>query len=254
MVQSLIKDFLQDLGAGAAKLNHELYIVGGYTRNKLYTELNNKSFNQNQDIDLVINTDAIDFIHKFQKYYEDNHPEHLTFDILEEFEAFATIKINDPENSNIIIEIASTRTESYEEPAAFPEVSIISDIQDDLPRRDFTINAILESLHPKSFGEIIDYVGGIDDLKNKLIRAFHKNSFIDDPTRIVRAARFLGEYDFQIEQETLTNIKLALNNPEFSSWQKKRKNRFAIEFEKINALTKEQSSRALRFLGSIGLT
>lgn len=246
-----IKPFLQDLGTGAATLGHEIYIVGGYVRNKIFAELHDKPFTKDQDIDLVINTNAIDFIHRFQKYYEDNNAEHVTFDIIEEFKAFGTIKISHPEYPDAHIELASTRTEIYEEPAAFPTTTIIDDIKEDLPRRDFTINAILESINPKTFGEIIDYVGGIDDMQKGLVRAFHKDSFIDDPTRIIRAIRFAAEYDFEIETETLTNIKRTLAHPDFELWKKKRKGRFEIEMAKIKGLEEEKASKALQALQAL---
>lgn len=248
---STIKPFLQDIGAAASQLGHELYIVGGYVRNKIYAELNGLSFKQNQDIDLVINTNAINFIYQYQKYLEDNDPHHVTFDILEEFKPFGTIKIQHPEYTASIIEIASTRTEIYSEPAAFPEVTIIHDVSADLVRRDFTINALLESLMPKSFGEISDHIGGIADMEKKLIRAFHTESFIDDPTRITRALRFMVEYDFMIEAETLESMLTALKHEDFPLWLKKRKNRFEIEANKIRELGKEKFLLVCGFLDGL---
>ncbi len=246
-----IHPFLQDIGAAAAQLGHELYIVGGYLRNKIYAELNGLNFNQNQDIDLVINTDAIEFIYKFQKYLEDNDPNHVTFDIVEEFKCFGTIKIQHPEYPASMIEIASTRTEIYPEPAAFPEVTIIHDVSADLVRRDFTINALLESLMPKSFGEIIDHIGGISDIEKKLIRAFHTESFIDDPTRLTRALRFMVEYDFTIEAETLESMIRALEHEDFPLWLKKRKSRFEIEAKKIRDLGKAKFEQAKNFIDDL---
>ncbi len=248
---STIKPFLQDIGAAATQLGHELYIVGGYVRNKIYAELNGLDFNQSQDIDLVINTDAIEFIYQYQKYLEDNDPNHVTFDILDEFKPFGTIKIQHPEYPTNIIEIASTRTEIYSEPAAFPEVTIIHDVSADLVRRDFTINALLESLMPKSFGEISDHIGGMADMEKKLIRAFHTESFIDDPTRITRAIRFMLEYNFTIEIETLESMIRALKHDDFNHWLKKRKSRFEIEANKIRELGKEKFLLACGFLDGL---
>lgn len=234
---SEIKTFLQDLGMGANQLGHEIYIVGGFVRNLIYDDLYNTNKSQGYtDIDLVINTNAIDFIHKFQKYYQDHHPQHLTFEILEQFDQFGTIKIKHPEYHNYTLELASTRTESYEEAAAFPKVTIIDDIKKDLPRRDFTINALLVSLNKEDFGEIIDHVGGIKDMQKRLIRVFHDQSFIDDPTRIYRAVRFAAEYDFEIEEHTLQLMRAALANPNYPQWFKKRKNRFEIELAKGSAI------------------
>ena len=255
-MSSMIKPLLQDIGAAAYQLGYEIYIVGGYVRNKLYAEFHHESSKSlSKDIDLVINTNAIKFTHQLQEYLEDNHPKHHTFNIIEEFKQFGTIKIEHPDYPGYKIELASTRTEFYEEPAAFPKVEIINNIQDDLTRRDFTINALLESINPDKskhpFGEIIDYVGGLKDLKSGLIRVFHDDSFIDDPTRVHRAARFMAEYDFKIEEHTLKLIRQARAHPDWELWLQKRKARFAIELENIEQLGGERTIKAKDFLANL---
>jgi tRNA nucleotidyltransferase (CCA-adding enzyme) len=248
-ISSHIENFLKDLGFGANHLGHKIYIVGGSIRNELFKDFHDPSLTKKQDIDLVINTNAIEFIDKYQRFYEDNHDDHITFDILEKFDQFGTVKINHPEDKDCQIEIASTRTEVYKEPAAFPTVTIIDSIEKDLQRRDFTINALLKSLNRYNYGEIIDYIGGIDDMQKKLIRVFHDDSFIDDPTRIYRAVRFMLEYDFEIEEHTLALIEKALNDERFPEWFKKRKNRFEIEKENITKLGKDK--QAIEFLKNL---
>ena len=245
-----VENFLKDLGSGANQLGHEIYIVGGFVREKLYAELHNTKAQEVQDIDLVINTDAIAFTEKFQKYYEDNHPEHRTFNIVESFPDFGTCKISHPDFPEYGIELASTRTETYSEPAAFPKVEVIESFEQDLPRRDFTINALLESLNKKSFGDIVDHVKGINDLQEGLIRAFHKDSFLDDPTRIVRAIRFALKYNFKIEPETKALMEAALAHPSFPDWQKARKNRFKIELERVQDL-KLDTNEYMKILNQI---
>lgn len=234
MLKLEAENFLKDLGSGANQLGHEVYIVGGFVREKLYSEFYGKEAKAIYDIDLVINTNAIEFIDRFQKYYEDNHPEHKTFDVLESFPDFGTCKISHPDFPEYTIELASTRLESYSEPAAFPKVELIEDFEQDLPRRDFTINALMFSLNKKNYGDIVDYVNGITDMEKGLIRVFHKDSFIDDPTRIPRAIRFALQYKFKIEEGTKKLMEEALQDPRYSEWQKKRKNRFQIELDKIN--------------------
>jgi tRNA nucleotidyltransferase (CCA-adding enzyme) len=247
-----IKNFLQDLSSGANHLGHKVYIVGGYVRNLLIDEFysSNKSKNY-YDIDLVIDTNAILFAKGFQRFYEDSHPQHMSYEISNEFKQFGTVKIKHPEYPRFNIEIASTRTEVYEEPADFPKVTIIDDIKKDIPRRDFTINGLLISLNKNDFGEIIDYCHGINDIQNGLIRVFHADSFVDDPTRIYRAIRFACEFDFKIESNTLEYLKKATSSPLFSSWLTKRKNRFEIELKKIFDLDETQSSRAIDLLKSL---
>jgi tRNA nucleotidyltransferase (CCA-adding enzyme) len=83
-------------------------------------------------------------------------------------------------------------------------------IEEDLARRDFTINAMAVSVRKKDFGLFLDFFEGINDIRNKNIRVLHSLSFIDDPTRILRAVRFEQRYDFKIEGETLKFLKDAV--------------------------------------------
>lgn len=263
MIEGEIRSFLQDIGASANSLGHEVYIVGGYVRNHLFRSFQDDNEYKARhpggiskpinDIDLVINTDAIEFVYKYQKYYEDNNHDHITFEITNEFKEFGTIKIKHPEFPDHEIEFASTREESYSSPAAFPKVSLIEDIQDDLPRRDFTINALLLSLNSKNFEEIVDYTNGIQDMQNGLVRVFHDESFIDDPTRIYRAFRFALEYGFEIEEHTMNLIKAAAKDERMPEWLKKRKNRFNIELENIKKLGKSKFQEALKQLNELKL-
>ena len=96
-------------------------------------------------------------------------------------------------------------------PAANPEVEA-SSIRQDLYRRDFTINAMalrLTSPHP---GTLLDFFGGLLDLRAKQIRVLHANSFIEDPTRIYRGVRFAVRLGFQLEAQTESYIRYAINS------------------------------------------
>ena len=99
------------------------------------------------------------------------------------------------------LDIATARTETYAEPAVLPVVEPAS-LQEDLYRRDFSINAIALSLNPTDFGHIWDPFGGLEDLQAKKIRVLHAESFQDDPTRIFRAARFAGRFGCDLEWRT----------------------------------------------------
>lgn len=249
LINEPIGVFLQDIGLAAYSLGHEIFIVGGYVRNKLYREFNSIPNQEIFDIDLVINTDAIEFIHKYQIYLEDNDREHLTFEIVNEYPSFGTIKIHHPRYPNYQIEIASTRIESYENSRVFPKVEIVDDIKLDLPRRDFTINALLISLMPDkfvkhSYGDVLDYVGALDDIKNGLIRAFHPDSFSDDSTRILRAVRFKFEYDFEIEAKTLSWIFNTVKLSSYLDSMAAPQGRFKLEMAKILALPKAKEARS----------
>ena len=98
------------------------------------------------------------------------------------------------------VDIASTRTENYPHKGHLPVVDKIGvPLKEDVMRRDFTINSLYKSVKN---GEIFDFTGGLEDLKNKKIRILHDKSFIDDPTRIIRALKFSHRFGFEFEAET----------------------------------------------------
>ncbi|HUS80129.1 MAG TPA: hypothetical protein VM283_02610, partial [Armatimonadota bacterium] len=99
------------------------------------------------------------------------------------------------------VDIAHARTERYETPGALPVVEPAT-LADDLARRDFTVNAMALALDPESFGELVDPYGGRDDLRDALLRVLHERSFEDDPTRMLRAARFTRRLGLTLEAHT----------------------------------------------------
>ncbi len=105
-----------------------------------------------------------------------------------------------------VVDLASSRRETYDHPGALPVVEPAS-IDQDLGRRDFTINAIAIPL----FGEphVIDPHGGLRDLGAGTLRILHPRSFVDDPTRAIRAARYTARLDLELEPETLGLIRSA---------------------------------------------
>ncbi|MFH1378634.1 MAG: hypothetical protein ABII23_00010 [bacterium] len=107
------------------------------------------------------------------------------------------------------IDFAVTRKETYPGPAALPVVSP-GNLTDDLKRRDFTCNAVAIQLHGAQYGTLVDYFQGKEALLNKQLKIFHDKSFIDDPTRIYRAARFMGRYNFKLEKNTERMLQKAL--------------------------------------------
>jgi len=106
--------------------------------------------------------------------------------------------------SGLEIDLAATRAESYPHPGALPQVRPAS-LRDDLARRDFTINAMAVPL----FGDwaLIDPHGGLDDLRAGLVRVLHDRSFVDDPTRAPRAARYAARYGFALEPDTAALVR-----------------------------------------------
>ena len=113
-----------------------------------------------------------------------------------EHQRFGTVKV---EVEGHEVDIASARTESYPAPGALPVVAPAKSIEEDLGRRDFTINAIAV---PLGEPRLIDPHGGQADLDRGLLRVLHGRSFGDDPTRALRAARYAARFGFELEPET----------------------------------------------------
>lgn len=108
------------------------------------------------------------------------------------------------------IDLVSSRHEYYETPTALPTV-YSSSIKLDLQRRDFTINTMAIQVSPSADrGHLLDEFGGRKDLQNRLIRVLHSMSFVDDPTRILRAVRYASRLDFAIEPRTSALIDVAI--------------------------------------------
>ena len=108
------------------------------------------------------------------------------------------------------VDIASTRSEIYPKAGHLPVVDKIGcSLKEDVLRRDFTINSLAKSLQT---GEIIDYTGGLDDLKNGILRVLHDKSFIDDPTRILRLLKFSLRFGFKADKHTQKLMEEYLQN------------------------------------------
>ena len=174
------------------------YVVGGFVRDLLLDAKENK------DIDLVVEGDAIEFARTVQKKLGGKVYPH---------ENFQTALLILPDG--LRIDIAAARLEYYESPAALPIVEN-SSIKRDLSRRDFSINSLAVSLNQSTFGSLFDFFDAQNDIKLKQIRVLHSLSFIEDPTRILRAVRFTGRYQFQIHPQTLRLIQNSLKLSVFS--------------------------------------
>jgi tRNA nucleotidyltransferase (CCA-adding enzyme) len=107
------------------------------------------------------------------------------------------------------IDVATARLEYYEYPAALPTVEL-SSLKLDLYRRDFTINTLAVELNPDRFGQLIDYFGAQRDFKDKAIRVLHNYSFVEDPTRVLRAIRYEQRLGFRIMKHTSNLIENAV--------------------------------------------
>jgi tRNA nucleotidyltransferase (CCA-adding enzyme) len=184
--------FIKYAGDAAEKLQQRLYLVGGMVRDLLLERCN-------VDLDLVVEGDAIKLAQTIAAAVQGKVIAHSRF---------GTAKINWGTRS---ADFVTARAETYARPGALPTVKP-GTIEDDLARRDFTINAMAIELNPRHFGELIDPFGGRQDLNKKLVRVLHEKSFVDDATRIWRALRYEQRLDFRIEPATLLLIKRDINN------------------------------------------
>ncbi len=141
-------------------------------------------------------------------------PEPLARRLAEELEgkfsarsAFGTVSVSLGWHTRV--DLASARSETYPEPAALPEVRPAG-LEEDLLRRDFTVNSMALDLRPEFFGRLVDPRGGRFDLNGKLIRVLHDRSFVDDPTRMFRAVRFAVRLGFELAEDTTRLMKEAI--------------------------------------------
>lgn len=195
----------------------QLYLVGGAVRDVLLTQLaaareTEPASQFIADIDLVVDgfheaaeTEAgVALARSLQARYPQ-----ARLEVHGKFQTAALLWHHDPVFQSLWVDVATARTEFYPYPAANPEVEA-SSIQQDLYRRDFTINALAVRLTQPKPGELLDFFGGILDLQAGQIRVLHANSFIEDPTRIYRAVRFAVRLGFQLEPQTERYIHHAI--------------------------------------------
>ena len=173
------------------------FLVGGCVRDLMLNPLA-----ESIDVDIMVEGDGIDFAEKLARKI--NVPKIVPF------KKFATAKIPFKEYE---IEVASARLEKYDESSRSPSEVVMSNIEDDLLRRDFTINAMAVSLNKENFGEFFDPFNGMEDLSNKILRTplDSDTTFSDDPLRMMRAAYFASKLSLAIDPSCLESIK---NNAE----------------------------------------
>jgi len=181
----------------ANEMGYSLYVVGGFVRDLLLGT-------PTLDLDLVVEGDAIALAKALGKRLKARVRSHARF-------GTAKVILNGTAGTNLppSLDFVTARTEFYHHPTALPEVER-SSIKQDLYRRDFTINTMAISLDRDRCGELLDFYGGERDLRDKLIRVLHNLSFIEDPTRILRAVRLEQRLGFTIETRTAELIDDAL--------------------------------------------
>jgi tRNA nucleotidyltransferase (CCA-adding enzyme) len=184
-----------------------IYLVGGVVRDLV---LGIPSF----DLDLVVEGDAIALTRAVAREFGGRVRSHDRFGTAKWLLPGVDLgKLGVPADAAALLpdslDLVSARAEFYPHPSALPEVER-GNLKLDLHRRDFTINTLSLSLNAAHFGEISDFWGGLRDMEEKRIRVLHSISFIDDPTRILRAVRLEQRLGFAIEPRTRELIARAL--------------------------------------------
>jgi tRNA nucleotidyltransferase (CCA-adding enzyme) len=167
-------------GAGGA------YLVGGAVRDLLLGQ-------RPADLDLMVDGNALELAERIgdELVWNDRF-------------GTATVKVN-----GFSYDIARARTETYGRPGALPDVSPAG-IDEDLRRRDFTVNTLAVGLGGAEAGRLIAVAGALDDLDARLLRVLHDASFTDDPTRLLRLARYASRLGFAVEPHTAELAAAAL--------------------------------------------
>ena len=207
-----------------------VYIVGGVVRDLLLGR-------EIQDLDLMVEGDGISFA------------KDLASDIgirkIVPFKKFGTALIP---HRDFQIEVASSRSESYDNDSRSPTKVIFTSLEEDLKRRDFTINAMAMDTHPDNFGKIYDPFNGQSDLSNNLLKTplDPKKTFSDDPLRMMRAAYFSSKLNFKLDSDCRAAIKDSSKRISIVSWER-------IRDELIKTLSTAKPSIGLVIMQKTGL-
>ncbi len=221
------------LGEEAEALGRTAWLVGGGVRDLLRER-------GVRDVDVVVEGDARTVAEALARRLGGAVLVHA---------AFGTAKWTPPGavHPDQTIDIASARAEHYAGRAVLPTV-VQADLRRDLYRRDFTINAMAVCLSPARLGEVLDPYGGWGDLQSGVLRVLHGLSFHDDPTRVIRAARFMSRFDLRLAPGTRGLLDGAVRSGVFADLGRER---LGAELERL--LDEPDPVLALRCLRSLGL-
>ncbi len=189
------RHLLEELGRIACECQVQAYAVGGCVRDWWLGR------RHAVDVDVVVEGDGLAFARHLADRWRVPLTAHAQF-------GTATLQVMINKQAHRL-DVATCRKETYAAPAAYPRVTP-GTLREDLFRRDFTINAMAMSLAPDAFGCVIDPFGGMRDVRAKRLRILHTNSFLDDPSRILRAARFVPRFGLRLDATTAAALKRAV--------------------------------------------
>lgn len=215
---SEVEEIFEEIKKVSKKRGERVFLVGGIVRDILLGI-------KNLDIDIVVEGAGTEFAKELGDELKAKKV------IIHDKFHTAVVKLA----NGLKIDVATSRVEYYEYPTSMPVVEKGS-IKQDLYRRDFTINAMAIEIDYESFGKLIDIFNGHKDLKEKRIKILHNFSFIEDPTRIIRAIRFAVRYGFEIEKDSERLIEDAVESGFLHKLSLKRvRNELEIIFQEKNA-------------------
>ena len=221
---------IQSVAAGV----RGVYLVGGAVRDLLLGE-------PGFDVDIAVEGDGIALASDLAERLKGHVRAHEKF-------GTAVVVAHDASGRRRRVDVASTRSESYAYPAALPKVEHAG-IRSDLARRDFTINAMAVSLKPETYGDLLDYYGGMTDLAARRIVVLHNLSFIEDPTRVLRAIRYENRYGLRMDGHTLNLARACCAMDLVGDLSSAR-----LRDELIALLEEEKADFSLRRMEELGLT
>jgi tRNA nucleotidyltransferase (CCA-adding enzyme) len=164
--------------------------------------------------------------------------------VAREHERFGTATVR---AGDLAFDLATTRTETYDEPGALPRVAVAS-LAEDLRRRDFAINAMAVALGGDDLGHLYDPCGGFADLQAGLVRTLHTGSFLDDPTRLLRAVRYETRLGFRMDEDTERDARAAIAEDATSTVSGAR-----VRDELMDLLSEHEAPSAVERMRELGL-
>jgi len=232
----------------AGSLGFPIYMVGGSVRDLLLGRAIN-------DIDLTVEGDSRALAELMLRRLGGKVMIHSKFGTARwtpTESTFERLEVPMPEASSLPphLDFVSTRSEIYTSPGALPKVKM-SSIEDDLRRRDFTVNAMAVRLDGDHFGALVDILDGRADLERSLIRVLHPKSFVDDPTRMFRAVRYAVRYGFEIEPETLNLFNDEAKSVLAELSGERLRHEFDLIFEEANPVLALEKIKELGLLAPI---
>jgi len=242
LLPSELLQLLRAAGQTASDMGYTLYAVGGFVRDLL---LRQPTF----DVDLVVEGHAIKLARRLAHDHGGRVRSHKRFGTAKWILDTPDSDLQRPTSSIQYpipsLDFVTARIEFYEHPTALPTVER-SSIRQDLHRRDFTVNTLAIRLDPEHWGELLDFYSGERDLQDGLIRVLHSLSLVEDPTRILRAARFEQRFGFRIEPRTAELIDDARGLLDRVSGER-------IRHELYLILAEDMPEHALARLGELGV-